>query len=219
MREHGMPFRPDMAAALRNGMKTQHRIPIAWMGYEDRAEHPDIHAAPYFTDDPDLGWTLYSRKGGATWNALTLPTICPWRAGDRIYVREDFQPDLGRQDHNLVWYKSDYSLWEIEKRDGIYHSKDTGIVAEDGHQFWWARAENMKPWAARTWLEITDIRAQRIQEISADEAAAEGFPPGHPAGPIHWLWGILEDIYPGCVDRNDWFWVLDLKLIEKGGAE
>lgn len=103
----------------------------------------------------------------------------------------------------------------------------------------WRRAQIMPSEASRLTLEITEIRAQRIQDISEEDAKDEGIQPLC-LGCIEYLNGadceicgpeihlsfrigcemVWESLYPGSWARNDWVWALTFKVVEaKGRAE
>lgn len=82
---------------------------------------------------------------------------CHYRIGDRLWVRETFDTALNiikREDD--VFYKADYN---DTMPKGIYN---------------WKPSIFMPRWASRINLEITDIRVQRIQDITEEDAIAEG---------------------------------------------
>ena len=83
---------------------------------------------------------------------------CPYgKVGNRLWVRE-------------TWRKR-YSDASIEnKEDGIQYKAD-GLVFI---QPLWKPSIHMPRWASRITLEITNIRVERVQEISEDDAQAEG---------------------------------------------
>ena len=81
--------------------------------------------------------------------------ICPYgQVGDLLYVRETFYTD--EEMGNMVIYKAD-SLKDRYNYNGP-----------------WNPSIFMPKWAARIWLEITGVRAERLQGISAKDAIAEG---------------------------------------------
>lgn len=106
----------------------------------------------------------------------------------------------------------------------------TGKRWRDSHPK--APPRNFPVWEPRTWLEITEIRAQRIQDFSEEDAKAEGVQPRN-CGVMDTLDGpeqlksyrtgfvyLWESPYPGSWERNDWVWALSFKLIKaKGGGE
>lgn len=89
------------------------------------------------------------------------PSVWTWvRPGDRLWVKEDFYLD-----------------------DEAYHGRRAGLIiyrAEDkdgwNNRLAWREARLMPRWASRLTLVVTDIRRQRLDDISEADAVAEGAP-------------------------------------------
>ena len=80
---------------------------------------------------------------------------CPYgKPGDRLWVRETFDAPPGSTNPNDVVYRADYTASEP--------------------QHTWKPSIFLPRWASRITLEITDIRVERLQEISEVDAQAEG---------------------------------------------
>ncbi len=89
---------------------------------------------------------------------------CPYGVpGDRLRVRETWQYEDAEYDPALgggpiyperIWYRAD-------------------CIEEDAKQPW-RPSIHMPRWASRLLLEVTDVRAERVQEISEEDAIAEG---------------------------------------------
>ena len=83
----------------------------------------------------------------------------------------------------------------------------------------WNRATlsplHMPKWAARLWLELTEVRVERLQEISADDCKAEGVELGdeEQGHDFHYmnLWESINEDDPW--DSNPWVWVLSYKKV------
>lgn len=110
---------------------------------------------------------------------------CPYRAGDRLWVKESFYIDHGDYDARQPLPKLGAPTAIDE--DQIFYPAD----APHSDRAWCCRlipecccTEVGKPksrnplfmprWASRLTLEITDVRVQRVQEISEEDARAEG---------------------------------------------
>jgi hypothetical protein len=86
------------------------------------------------------------------------PTIddAPYRIGDRVWVKETWAecPDGG------CLYKADPMFIGCDKSDFAWD---------------WKSSMFMPRWASRITLEITDIRVERVQDITPEDALKEGF--------------------------------------------
>ena len=95
----------------------------------------------------------------------------------------------------------------------------------------WQPASSMPKWAARIWLEIVSIRAERIQDISEGDAMVEGVS-GHfdvvESGPHgatavsdyrtgfkHMWTKIYGATGPKSWDANPWVWAISFKEVTK----
>jgi hypothetical protein len=75
----------------------------------------------------------------------------------------------------------------------------------------------MPRWACRTVLELTDVRVERLQEISEEDAIAEGVTPDgdmrwNPIQAYEYLWESING--KGSWDLNPWVWCLKFKKVE-----
>jgi hypothetical protein len=81
--------------------------------------------------------------------------VCPYgEPGDLLWVKETWALALSD-----IAYKADYS------KQVLSEPKNKGV---------WHPSIHMAKKDSRLWLQITDIKAQRIQSITEDEAKAEG---------------------------------------------
>lgn len=122
-------------------------------------------------------------------DGFNQPYKCPYgQPGDQLWVRETWQGPLldeeqreeFRQDGSDAFKKPEFCA---------YRATDTlDAVDDDGKELGWRPSIHMPRWASRIQLEITDIRVERLQDISEADAIAEGIEP-------NWL-GDLKDWKP-----------------------
>ena len=93
---------------------------------------------------------------------------------------------------------------------------------ETGWQHGWKPSIHMPRWASRLTLEITDVRVERLNEISEEDAIAEGVSVdgvGNPGGPmrVHQrafkiLWNQING--PDSWAANPWVWAITFRRTE-----
>lgn len=196
-----------MVRALQAGTKTQTRRIVKLP-----------HMNPLGKWEPS---TFGGPNGGRTREGLTVPLqACIWHTrtgdsiacphgqpGDRLWVRETWHTVDGEH----AFYRADYQHDPIGDRQ---------------HGVTWRPSIHMPRWASRITLEITEVRVQRLQEISADDAynegtaewAAETVRNGNKWPNIvrayHGLWESING--PGSWDANPWVWAISFRRITEG---
>lgn len=170
----------------------------------------------------------------------------PYVPGDILYVRETWTEECGK-----YYYRSDYDsdyLDPCETLSGGYpascrnHPGCYGCTATS-MRIHWHPSIHMPKEAARIWLKVTDIRAERLQEITEEQACMEGTNPWdevcyenngwHPTfsdpdsggdpnmvDGFHKLWN--STIKKSDIDRygwkaNPWVWVIEFERCDKEG--
>ena len=148
----------------------------------------------------------------------------PYQPGDILYVRETWQ----------YLYKLDGNEQIIEDTGKYYYAATDTIsfntyVDENGleHEHVpWKPSIHMPKEAARIWLKVTDVRVERLQEITIDGIRNEGlFSMAVHAGDMEiameeWknLWNSTikkPDINHYGWDANPWVWVIEFERCEK----
>lgn len=79
----------------------------------------------------------------------------PYQIGDILYVRETWMDYAG-----LTMYKVDCDKYRLESLNFA--------------GFGWHPSIHMPKEAARIWLKVTDVRVERLQDMTDDDAEAEG---------------------------------------------
>lgn len=158
--ERPILFSGAMVRAIIEGRKTQTRRPVK---SQPPAETRDIFTFHH----PDPRTHFWAFDGGSL---LDWAQPCPYgEVGDRLYVRETWQHSnhpLGPYDGDcLVFYRADYL--------GDPHGPD-GEKSPEGKYRDWRPSIHMPRAASRITLEITGVRAERLQSISHADAIAEG---------------------------------------------
>ncbi|WP_262382806.1 morphogenetic protein, partial [Klebsiella pneumoniae] len=218
--ERGMIFNAEMVRAILDGRKTQTRRPVKF----------PVH-------DKNLGCELAGNELAGELSAGNYLNSAFGKPGDRIWVRETFQGPLF--DYDLMdSYSKDPTPFEkpefcVYKADGV--PAPEFYDADDELHCCWRPSIHMPRWASRILLEITDVRVERLNAISEEDATAEGVPPA----------GSLLPDYPGTFltpkgdfatakvafqrlwesiygeeswKANGWVWVISFKRIEGGAA-
>ncbi|KPW82012.1 hypothetical protein SAMN05216596_102202 [Pseudomonas congelans] len=124
---------------------------------------------------------------------LALPgnsDLCPYgKVGDRLWVRETWS-DVNLQGAPGIAYRADGDVRDLMEEasfldeDGAFNYDDPrskpyqfACWSEDllgGKEGRWRPSIHMPRWVSRILLEITDVRVERLQAISEDQARAEG---------------------------------------------
>lgn len=116
--------------------------------------------------DPESGWFDRLEQGrepcGAPAREYTPPIKLPYALGDLLWCRETWV-----HTGDGVWTVSDAMRWP--GRSLIKYRADGEAPSDQ-----WFPSIHMPRWASRLTLEVTDVRIERIQQISEVDAFAEG---------------------------------------------
>ncbi len=173
-------------------------------------------------------WTGYIKDGLMLYNGRNEPCIrkAPYQLGDILYVRETWMDYAG-----LTMYKADCDKYKLESLNFA--------------GFGWHPSIHMPKEAARIWLKVADVRVERLQEITEEQACMEGTDPWdeacyenngwHPTlsdpdsggnpnmiDGFHKLWDSTikkNDLDRYSWNANPWVWVIEFERCEKPKEE
>jgi hypothetical protein len=195
MKEHPILFSDTMVRAILAGSKTQTRRIV-----KPQPLWVYDDTIPVKTQDADP-------KG-----AIRCPYGVP---GDRLWVRETWQALTEPNPSHLIAEKP-------QPGDDIRYratEPETWIPALP-----WRPSIHMPRWACRLVLEITDVRVERLQDISRQDALAEGIDMSAPQvaslveeyRPVIAFAGLWESINAKRAPwkSNPWVWVIEFEEIE-----
>jgi hypothetical protein len=154
--------------------------------------------------------------------------------GDQLWVRETFCAHWGAQPHDAPQsYRivTGDKLPPIKQENGdLYQPVPSDIMtiwyeAEGNKPFHmeWKLPDEMPRWASRIRLRITDIRVERLQDITEDDAKTEGVKPldyaaHHVADgcgariAFEQLWNKING--PGAWYENPWVWAISFERVK-----
>lgn len=211
-------FNTEMVRAILDGRKTcTRRILKGAIPFDEKAEY----------------WNVL-KKGewsGPICTEHFIKQCSPYNPGDILYVRETFAwgpcwdcgldtiPDGCK---NPVIYdskKKEYGcyIYRADCEDNEYPCVDT-----------WHPSIHMPKEAARIWLKVTDVRVERLQEITGQDVLKEGlnshvhpqafYFDGNQREMFEKLWNSTikkSDLNRYGWDANPWVWVIEFERCEK----
>ena len=118
---------------------------------------------------------------GALWNYSFTEVIarCPMgQAGDRLWVRETYKwadaKDDGVNQSVVVAYRADDKTMDIECSLAVHDGVVCAIESEEVCGERWRPSIHMPRWACRLVLPLVSVRVERVQDITEEDAKAEG---------------------------------------------
>ncbi|HCG7649457.1 TPA: hypothetical protein NJ443_003685 [Vibrio parahaemolyticus] len=211
-----MIFNTEMVKALLDGRKTVTRRPIKRIGEFNFVVENGQTKERYVTDEnnPHQKWLKF-----------------PINIDDLIYVRETFCPDPDC-DHDS-WDEHELSFFEWNNcgcsaaflPDALKTNEHCLFKAEGFPDLKWTPSIHMPRWASRLTLRVTNVRIERVQEITEDQAVQEGLakhpqlpawwsPVGYQTSPIYAYEELWNSIYQNW-DENPYVWVIEFEVIHQ----
>ena len=172
MKERPILFSAPMIRALLAGKKTQTRRIAKWRmrpGQEGlNLGFSGLEAGLYSAGNAASGYVLRSRDGNACWNDRTFPLHCPYGVpGDRLWVKETWTHDSDSDDEARAHHEDAMASCAVFYRADMT-DQEAGIFTR------WRPSIFMPRWASRITLENTEVRLQRLHDITEEDAEAEG---------------------------------------------
>lgn len=141
---------------------------------------------------------------------------CPYGVpGDQLWVRETVSLRIGASH----WKDCNAELRQERFVTNRFYRATHNFPVDDQK---WIPAIHMPRWASRITLEITNVRVERLQDVTEEDAIAEGFnfqtlrnETISARCNFHFLWEEINAKRGYGWDKNPWVWVIEFKRIEK----
>lgn len=246
VKERPIIFSGEMVKAILDGKKMMTRRVVK--------AQPDFNARyDGVDDDTNHFWEVLDAQGEPTEKYIPI-LKCPYgKVGDRLWVREAYTVTGWNCDDGSVYIKyladghEQYFDNETDEMECAIDSLVTSVCKEldkrkvpmlNDEAYDCSLDENkprnrspmfMPRWASRILLEITDIRVERLNDISEADAVKEGMPPSHPSidrisiqhgfnsfsqSCFAQLWDTLNEKKGYPWSSNPWVWVVEFKVLE-----
>ena len=192
-KERSMIFNAEMVRAILSGQKTQTR---RIMKNQPAGDYPD---SPVMVRNIESGFQWHGKHGESSVFPYPLGTV-----GDRIWVRETWaRYNVDQDSHDLAYRATTPEDWP-----------PNGAI--------WRPSVHMPRWASRILLEITNVRVERLNDISEEDAKAEGVSPSaHTITPPEAVYRVgFGELWRSIYgdenwEKNPWVWVIEFKRVQE----
>ena len=227
-------FNTEMVQAILEGRKTVTRRVVRYK--HDNTEmkmRTDKYGTRLIEIQKNIeGETHGKHPDGSSWQKL-LPYIeksPPCKTGDTLYVRETWNLAYEMDGNDQIIEGTGRYVYYADDPMPFTHWVDAG-TGEHKDFMPWRPSIHMPKDAARIWLKVTNVRAERLQDIDDDGARAEG---------VNWKNGKnigwkekmqrtaverFAEIWDSTIKRSDierygwdanpWVWIIEFERCEK----
>ena len=226
IKERPILFSAPMVRAILEGRKTVTRRAVK--GFQIPTEDTAIPIgdrqrwSAIGQRDPRYGFCVFGSTEAECAKELEEYAPCPYgRRGDRLWVRETF----GLQVRHYGGGAGEHIVYRATNPDAIYCKSAEG----QEYPVKWKPSIHMPRHSSRILLEITDLRVERLQDISEEQAKAEGVRlytdhaelgdwwhvegietySADPRKSFELLWSSVG----GNWEANPWVWVVEFKQV------
>ncbi len=219
VKERPILFSGEMVRAILDGRKTQTRRIINKLSGKGKITE--------FQESDTAGYDFCFRDKRLLWNDVSKEWTlvhCPYgKIGDQLWVRETWQIC----ENKLLIKNEPSKIWEPNPELSIVY-RATLPETNPEHPEWghsrWKSSMFMPRHASRIQLEITNIRVERVQDITIGNVYAEGVcPPGEDLSSsvrsiigiknFHDLWDSINAKRGYSWESNPWVWVIEFRRI------
>lgn len=171
----------------------------------------------FIPDDAIWGYTAFTPKGYISCRGTFADGYgekffkLPCEPGDILYVRETF-------DYLEGWIIGDPGI------DGKYFYRADGDLRPVSWRGKWHPSLHMPKEAARIWLEVKDVRVERLQEITVKGIEKEGVYLKKPYTAYE-MQRVFKALWDSTIKKSDidrygwdaspWVWVIEFGLCDK----
>lgn len=173
-----------------------------------------------------------------------IPIKPKYKVGERVYLKEPYAETCDEYGSPLIAYRFDNTALYLVRKDenGDYYQLNT--IKKPVTTNWtinnfpacgeWKNKLFIPEWAARYFIEITAVRAERLQDITEEDCMKEGIIPNFSLTGGRWHYFIpdkLNEPYhspveayaslinntngKGIWEKNPFVWVYDFRLVQK----
>jgi len=224
MNDRPIIFSAKSVRAILDGRKTQTRRvikpqpPVIW----------DICKPIVHKDGHIISWCFMNSKDP---DYHGYPKKPKYKVGDLLWVRETFRYGRFALGCGGYAYGVEYKTGGIKfTKKARKYAKQRQNKDKNKQHARWRSPIFMPKWAARIWLEITNIRVERVQDISEEEVQKEGWPRDQEMMPLintdykakRWfqaLWDSLNAERGFGWYKNPRVWVIEFKRIQNDPAK
>ena len=204
-------FNTDMVREVLDDRKTATRRVVMPHNRKKAKEHGYCQGSGLWvdpsTDNGDKEGHIKDYSISSCWISYSwyIKRYALYKPGDIIYVRETW---CSGYDGEAYFYLADKNTKREQKQ----------LIDYDDRK--WRPSIHMPKQAARIWLKVTDVRVERLQDISLEDCVREGIEASRTG--IFARFSILWDstikkqfIAKYGWDANPWVWVIEFERCDK----
>lgn len=222
VKERPILFSAPMVRAILEGRKTVTRRVLP--GYQVPMLDTDGRWLSVAQHHRQWGFAVSGETEGVCAKGLETSGCCPYgKPGERLWVRETWYCDHFEVMRGPYLKPDDLNVSEAIDDGTLVYAAD-GLTPYEADQPIWKPSIHMPRWASRILLEITDVRVERLQDISEEQALAEGIAKTQDGGyhvesgkhyfasPVDSFASLWSSV-GGDWDANPWVWVVEFKRV------
>lgn len=236
-------FNTEMVRAILDGRKKVTRRAVRYKYDNTEMEmKTDKYGTRLIEIQKDIeGETYGTRKDGTTWRKIRgyIEKKPPYRRGDILYVRETWQYAYDLDDNDQIIEETGRYYYAAGPDDALPHFTHwlDATTGEYKGCMPWHPSIHMPKEAARIFLQVRNVRVERLQDMTAEDCKKEGgetdryLDMQEEAGICgiqcetlkdYFAYSIWDSVVPKQElnkygwDANPWVWVIEFERLEVG---